>query len=124
MVNGIIHSTDPDGTIPREFGNAVPPDYLDLLEDIKRKIHEARTRAAISVNRELVLLYWDIGQSIIKRQQLEGWGSKVIDMLSTDLMKAFPGQRGFSPRNLKYMRFFAERYPNREIVQRAVAQIS
>jgi len=98
-------------------------DYSDLLESIKRKIQEARVKAALTVNRALVLLYWDIGHDIIQRQMDAGWGSKVIEQLSRDLMKAFPGQLGFSSRNLKYMRLFASSYPDREIVQQAVAQI-
>lgn len=71
----------------------------------------------------MVTLYWDIGQAILKRQRSEGWGAKVIDRLSVDLRAAFPDMQGLSPRNLKYMRTFAEAWPNRKIVQRVAAQI-
>jgi predicted nuclease of restriction endonuclease-like (RecB) superfamily len=69
------------------------------------------------------MLYWHIGQSILTRQGCEGWGAKTIDRLSFDLKEAFPDMQGFSPRNLKYMRAFADAYSNLEIVQRVVAQI-
>jgi hypothetical protein len=72
----------------------------------------------------MVLLYWDIGQTILNRQDEQGWGAKIIDRLSEDLKEAFPEMNGFSPRNLKYMRKFAEQWPNREIVQEALAQIT
>jgi predicted nuclease of restriction endonuclease-like (RecB) superfamily len=69
------------------------------------------------------MLYWHIGQSILTRQSSEGWGAKVIDRLSFDLKQAFPDMQGFSPRNLKYMRAFAEAYTDAELVQRLVALI-
>lgn len=71
----------------------------------------------------MVLLYWDIGRIILDRQKKEGWGAKVIDRLSHDLKIAFPDMTGFSPRNLKYMRTFSESWPDREFVQRTIAQI-
>jgi predicted nuclease of restriction endonuclease-like (RecB) superfamily len=97
--------------------------YLDFLSDLKLKIQTAQVKAAIAVNRELILLYWEIGRSILVRQEQEGWGAKVIDRLSADLKKAFPDLKGFSPRNLKYMRSFAEAYPDFQFVQQVVAQI-
>jgi predicted nuclease of restriction endonuclease-like (RecB) superfamily len=80
-------------------------------------------QAAVSVNRELILLYCEIGRLILQRQAAEDWGAKVIDRLAVDLGREFPEQKGFSARNLKYMRRFAESYPEREIVQQAAAQI-
>jgi predicted nuclease of restriction endonuclease-like (RecB) superfamily len=80
-------------------------------------------RAALAVNGEVVKLYWQIGRSILERQRQYGWGAKVIDRLSADLRGAFPGMKGFSPRNLKYMRAFAEAYPEEQFVQQVVAQI-
>jgi predicted nuclease of restriction endonuclease-like (RecB) superfamily len=71
----------------------------------------------------MVLLYWDIGKAILDPQKQQGWGAKVVDRLSADLREAFPGMKGLSPRNLKYMRKFAEAWPEREFVQRTVAQI-
>lgn len=81
-------------------------------------------RAAVAVNYELVLLYWGIGTEIHLRQQQAGWGSKVIDVLSRDLKRSFPDINGFSTRNLKYMRAFAEAWTEEAIVQAALAQIT
>jgi predicted nuclease of restriction endonuclease-like (RecB) superfamily len=98
-------------------------DYELFLKDLKQRIQAAQLRASLSVNRELVLLYWSIGKGILERQQHQGWGTKVIDRLATDLRKAFPEINGFSPRNLKYMRAFAEAWADEGIVQQLVAQI-
>ena len=101
-----------------------PPDhYPELLSQLKDRIRSARLRAALSVNRELVLLYWSIGRDILARQSAEGWGTKVIDRLAADLRHAFPEMTGISPRNLKYMRAFAEAWPDEVIVRQLVAQL-
>ncbi|HCF27702.1 MAG TPA: DUF1016 domain-containing protein [Cyanobacteria bacterium UBA11049] len=97
--------------------------YDDFLRELKTRISSAQLRAAIALNKELVLLYWQIGRDILQRQQQQGWGAKVINRLAVDLQKAFPDMKGFSPRNLKYMRAFAEAYPEEQIVQQPVAQI-
>lgn len=102
---------------------ALPSGYGDLLSQLKEHIQSARLRAAIAVNRELVLLYWRIGRDILTRQEQEGWGAKVIDRLAADLHRSFPDMTGLSPRNLKYMRAFGEAWPDPAIVQRAAAQI-
>jgi predicted nuclease of restriction endonuclease-like (RecB) superfamily len=86
-------------------------DYDAFLKELKDRIRQAQVRAALSVNRELVLLYWQIGQDILARQATTSWGAKVIDKLATDLRLSFPEMKGFSSRNLKYMRAFAEAYP-------------
>jgi len=101
----------------------LPPDYADWLAELKSRIHAAQQRASLSVNRELVLLYWHIGREILQRQSRDGWGSKVIDRLSQDLRNAFPYMKGFSPRNLKYMRAFADAWPDATIVQEVLAQL-
>lgn len=98
-------------------------DYEGFLKDIKDRIQGARIRAALAVNQELVLLYWQIGKDILGRQQDQGWGTKVIDRLAHDLRVAFPEMKGFSSRNLKYMRAFAQAWPESEFVQQVVAQI-
>jgi predicted nuclease of restriction endonuclease-like (RecB) superfamily len=101
-----------------------PPDgYDQTLRQIKAQVRQAQVKAALSVNRELVLLYWEIGRTILTRQQQQGWGAKVIDRLAKDLQQEFPDQQGFSARNLKYMRAFAEAYPEAAIVQGSLAQI-
>ena len=98
-------------------------DYPLLLEDLKARIRAAQVKAALAVNRELVLLYWELGQRILESQQREGWGAKVIDRLSKDLSRMFPDMAGFSTRNFKYMRAFAAAWPDRVFVQEALAQI-
>lgn len=101
----------------------VPADYPAFLADLKARIQTAQTRAVLAVNGELVFLYWQIGRDVLVRQHQQGWGSKVIDRLAKDLRSAFPDMRGFSPRNLKYMRAFADAYPDEAIVQQSAAQI-
>ena len=101
-----------------------PPDgYVDWLADLKGRIHTAQQRATLAVNRELVLLYWQIGHDILARQAEQGWGARVIERLSHDLRAAFPDMKGFSPRNLKYMRAFAETWPDAKFVQEVLAQL-
>lgn len=107
---------------------SLPTDYAPLLTEIKERVRSARIKAGLAANREMLALYWEIGTLILSRQKKEGWGSKVIDRLSVDLQKEFPGQQGFSPRNLKYMRAFAEAWPERvkgaaSIVQQPAAQL-
>ncbi|EXU75511.1 PDDEXK nuclease domain-containing protein [Erwinia mallotivora] len=100
-----------------------PSGYADWLADLKGRIHSAQQRAALAVNRELVSLYWQIGRDILMRQAEQGWGARVIDRLAHDLRTAFPEMKGFSPRNLKYMRAFAEAWPDAEFVQAVLAQL-
>jgi predicted nuclease of restriction endonuclease-like (RecB) superfamily len=97
--------------------------YDDFLRDLKERVRAAQVRAALAVNRELVLLYWQIGRDILERQEREGWGAKVIDRLSHDLRREFPEMKGFSARNLKYMRAFAQAWPDEAFVQQVAAQI-
>ncbi|WP_099068612.1 DUF1016 N-terminal domain-containing protein [Nostoc linckia] len=97
--------------------------YDNFLRELKERIRNAQVRAALSINRELILLYWQIGRDILFRQQQQGWGTKVIERLARDLKEAFPEMKGFSARNLKYMRAFAEAYPDEQIVQQLVALI-
>lgn len=100
-----------------------PPGYTEWLLDLKTRIHAAQQRASLAANQEMLLLYWSIGSDIIVRQQKEGWGAKVIDRLSADLRCEFPEIQGFSPRNLKYMRSFAQAWPRQEFVQEVLAQL-
>src|SRR5689334_9949231 len=102
---------------------AVPDGYDEYLRDLKQRIRTAQVKAALAVNRELVLLYWQIGHEILAFQRQRGWGARVIDRLATDLRQAFPEMRGWSPRNLKYMRAFAQAWPDEAIVQQVAAQI-
>ncbi|MDQ3001215.1 MAG: PDDEXK nuclease domain-containing protein [Fibrobacterota bacterium] len=100
-----------------------PEGYADWLADLKGRIHTAQQRTTLAVNRELVLLYWQIGRDILTRQAEQGWGAKVIERLAQDLRAAFPDMKGFSPRNLKYMRAFAEAWPDEPFVQEVLAQL-
>jgi predicted nuclease of restriction endonuclease-like (RecB) superfamily len=98
--------------------------YQDLLIRLKSQIRAAQVRAAVAVNQELVLLYWNIGKEILTRQQVDGWGTKVIDRLAKDLRAEFPDMRGLSPRNLGYMKAFADAWPNESILQVALAKLT
>ena len=100
-----------------------PAGYAAWLADLKTRIHTTQQRATLAVNRELVLLYWQIGRDILARQAEQGWGAKVIERLAEDLRAAFPDMKGFSRANLMYMRAFAEAWPDAEIVQQAVGQL-
>ena len=99
-----------------------PAGYAAWLTELKARIHTAQQRATLAVNRELVLLYWQIGRDILARQAEQGWGAKVIERLAEDLRLAFPEMKGFSPRNLKYMRAFAQAWPEEAIAQEGLAQ--
>jgi predicted nuclease of restriction endonuclease-like (RecB) superfamily len=101
----------------------LPTGYAAWLAELKTRIHAAQQRATLAVNRELVGLYWQIGRDILVRQEREGWGAKVIERLAQDLRNTFPEMKGFSPRNLKYMRAFAEAWPDGEFVQGVLAQL-
>ncbi len=98
-------------------------EYTSFIEFVKNQIHQRKLSIVVSANREMILLYWEIGNEILNRQSKYGWGAKIIDKISFDLQKTFPNMSGFSPRNLKYMQKFAREWNNKEIVQRTVAQI-
>jgi len=102
----------------------MPAEYTAVLSKLKKRIQSERLRVTLAANSAMVLMYWDMGKVILDRQEHQGWGAKVIDRLSHDLKTAFPDMKGFSPRNLKYMRKFAEAWPEREIVQGSLAQIT
>ena len=100
-----------------------PDDYDDFFRNLKERIRSTQVKAALAVNRELVLLYWQIGREILQRQQNEGWGAKVIERLARDLRLEFPEITGFSRTNLLYMRAFAEAYPDEQFVHQLGGQI-
>ncbi len=101
----------------------IPADYSDWLRELKQRIQNARQQAVFAVNAEQIRLYHHIGREILERQSRQGWGAKVIDRLSADLREAFPDARGFSTRNLKYMRNFAQACPDLQIGQQPAAQL-
>ena len=112
-------------TSPRGDVGVDPVGYGQLLSDIKARIHGARVRAALAVNRELIQLYWEIGTEIVAREDREGWGAKVIDRLAADLRREFPDMTGLGRANLFYMRAFANAWPaaGEPIVQQPVGQL-
>ncbi|MDF7820183.1 PDDEXK nuclease domain-containing protein [Runella sp. MFBS21] len=103
--------------------NHLPDDYSRLLEDLKAEIRTARLRAISAVNAELLKLYWKVGKVIISQQENQGWGAKVIAKLADDLRKEFQDMKGFSPRNLLYMKQYAALYELDQITQPPVAQL-
>lgn len=97
--------------------------YDAFLADLKTRIRQAQVKAALAVNKELILLYWQIGREILTHQQQEGWGTKVIERLAQDLKREFPDMKGFSRTNLMYMRAFAEAWPDEQFVHQLGGQI-
>jgi predicted nuclease of restriction endonuclease-like (RecB) superfamily len=98
--------------------------YKELVSLIKTKITDTRLGVVLSANSNMIMLYREIGSEILKKQTTEGWGAKVIDRLSKDLSAAFPDMKGFSPRNLGYMKRFAAEFPDSSILQQGVAKLS
>ena len=97
--------------------------YEAWIRSIKERVQRARFKALMSANAEQVLLYWDVGHEILEKQNDEGWGSKIVARMSADLKAAFPDMKGWSTRNLKYMRAFADTWRRSEIVQAPLAQL-
>jgi predicted nuclease of restriction endonuclease-like (RecB) superfamily len=97
--------------------------YKELFASIKGKISHTRLQIVHTANTGMILLYWEIGDEILKKQLREGWGAKVIDRLSKDLFEAFPDMKGFSPRNLGYMKKFAQFWRDLAILQHPVAKL-
>jgi predicted nuclease of restriction endonuclease-like (RecB) superfamily len=108
--------------LPEALKN-MPEGYGGFIKLIKEQIIKKRLETIVAANSAMMMMYWEIGKAILERQKEEGWGAKVIDRMSHDLKNEFPDMNGFSPRNLKYMRKFAEAWTDVEIVQRTVAQI-
>lgn len=105
------------------MASEITNNYIEVLQNLKEKIRQARLRATIAVNNELLKVYWEIGNTILLQQKTEGWGAKVIDRLVTDLKLEFPDMKGLSARNIKYMRAFADAWPGFVIVQGSLAQL-
>ncbi len=102
-------------------------DYRQGLEDIKRRIQSAQTRAVLAANTELLQLYWDIGRQLAQWQKERDWGTAVVEQMATDLQSAYPGIKGFSRPSLFAMRqfyaFFSPRFGQFEFVSQPVRQI-
>ena len=115
--------SEPNGFNGVEPAASMPGWYDELFGRVRLLVSEGRRRAVSAATQQLVLTYWHVGQEILDRQGREGYGTRVIDRLSADLGRAFPGVKGFSSRNLKYMRAFAFAWPDREVVQGPLAQL-
>lgn len=107
----------------KNVGQITVESYNDFLCNIKKRIESAQSKSVLLVNKELILLYYDIGCAIKEKQLKEGWGNKTIDRLSSDLQKTFPDMKGFSSRNLLYMKQLSEIYGNKPISQQPVAKL-
>jgi predicted nuclease of restriction endonuclease-like (RecB) superfamily len=100
------------------------PDYRKFIEDLKARITAARVSAARHVNRELILLYWDIGQAIDEKQKIHNWGDAVVEMVARDLKTAFPGSTGFSPQNVWRMRQFYRDHTEEQFLAQLVRELT
>jgi predicted nuclease of restriction endonuclease-like (RecB) superfamily len=110
-------------TTAQKNSDLIPADYAAWLAELKVLIRTARVKASLAVNRELIQFYWRIANEILARQETQGWGAKVIDQLAQDLRREFSHMKGLSPRTMKYMRAFAEAWPDESFVQLAAAQM-
>jgi predicted nuclease of restriction endonuclease-like (RecB) superfamily len=104
--------------------NVLPEGYGDILEEIKGKIKAAQLRALTAVNQELISVYWEIGRTIHDKQQADSWGTSVVEHFARDLQKAFPGMKGFSPRNLWRMKDLYTSYEGDSKLTTLSAEIS
>lgn len=100
------------------------PSYREFLADLTRRVQSARVTAGRAVNRELVTLYWDIGRSIVEKQQSAGWGDAVVERLASDLRSEFPGMTGFSARSVWEMKRFYITWSAPELLQQLVAELA
>lgn len=98
-------------------------DYAGFVSELKQRVASARLAAGRAVNRELVLLYWDIGRAIAEKQRVLGWGEAVVEVLAKDLRAAFPGMRGFSADNLWRVRKFYAEYANPAFLEQLVPEM-
>lgn len=120
---GRVHATG-EALFPAPPPKAeLPTGYAEALDELKTRIRQARLRTVLAANTALIQLYWDLGRTILTKQSRDGWGAKVVDRFAHDLRAEFPDMNGLSPRNLLFMRSFAEAYPDAEIVKQLVSQL-
>ena len=103
---------------------AISADYRQFVEELKARVATARLSVARRVNHEMIFLYWDIGRGIVEKQRALGWGESVVELVAADLRRAFPSMRGFSPRNVWYMRRLYEAYSAPEFLAQAAREMS
>ena len=104
-------------------GELLPKGYTEWRKGIIELIEKAKYQTSLRVNADLLSLYWHIGCDILEKQKREGWGAQVVNQLSQDLMQRFPDDRGYSARNLREMKRFAESYPDFPFVQVSLAKL-
>ena len=97
--------------------------YTSWLSDLKLSIDQVRLQTSVLINTNMLIVYWYIGKQILEKQEEHGWGTGIIKQLAIDLRKAFPETKGFSERNLVYMRQFANLYTSNSITQAPLAQL-
>ncbi|MDR0625695.1 MAG: DUF1016 N-terminal domain-containing protein, partial [Bifidobacteriaceae bacterium] len=102
-------------------GGLMPDGYAEWIADLKARVRATQFRAARAANIEVLRLYWSVGRDLIEKREALGWGAKVVQQVSADMRREFPGQSGWSPTNLKYMRMFAEAWPEPETIGQQVA---
>ena len=98
-------------------------DYLQWRTEIVSLIEQSKLQAVLNVNKEMLALYWKIGSDILEKQEQLGWGAQIVEQLATDLSQTFPGDRGFSARNLRNMKRFAQEYPDFPFLQVPLAEM-
>ncbi len=106
------------------MADLIPRGYADFLANIKRQIRQRQYQALRAVNHKLVALYWELGESISRKQEEQGWGKSVVENLARDLQMEFPGRNGFSAQNLWFMRQFYLEYQDKPNLQPLVREIS
>jgi len=99
-------------------------EYLLFLSKLKNKIISSQQDAVISVNKELLMFYWEIGNLILDKKKEQGWQEDIVNSLSNDLKATFPDMMGLSEKNIRYICKFAEEYKDKKFIQEAAAQIS
>ncbi|MFD6276533.1 YhcG family protein [Streptomyces sp. NPDC060209] len=112
----------PQAVVPAQQRAELPRGFYEMIDDLKSIVRGAHVRAQLKVNTEMLLMYWEIGRTILERQGGEQWGTKVVERIATELQTEFPNQRGFSRSNLKYMQQMARTWPG-PIGQQAVGQL-
>jgi len=103
---------------------SISPDYLQFIEELKARVISARVSAARAITHEVILLYWDIGQGIVEKQQSNSWGDSVVEAVAADLQEAFPGMRGFSPDSVWRMRQFYSEYAAPSFLEQLVPEMA
>lgn len=98
-------------------------DYLQWRTEIVSLIEQSKLQAVLNVNKEMLALYWKIGSDILEKQEQLGWGAQIVEQLATDLSQTFPDDRGFSARNLRNMKRFAQEYPDFPFLQVPLAEM-